>query len=65
MKLLALFLLILTLMGCSNKGVYTGIQTSNRINCDELPPSQYDECMANNRQSHEDYERERKQVVSQ
>lgn len=47
---------------CSNRGIYEGIQTSNRIDCTRLPPSQYDECMQRNDTSYEEYERQRQEA---
>ena len=62
-KARTLFLVLLVLAGCSNRGVYGGIQTSNRIECLELPPSQYDECMEDANRSYDEYERERKEAL--
>lgn len=47
MKVTFLILIFLAvIVGCSNRGAYTGIQTSNRFECSKRPPpSQYDECM--------------------
>lgn len=64
MKIIPLFLVLLVLVGCSNRGVYEGIQTSNRNECSKLPPSQYDECMENANKSYDEYERERKEALS-
>jgi hypothetical protein len=65
MKVIPLFLVLLALAGCSNKGVYEGIQTSNRNECFKLPPSQYDECMEDASKSYDEYERERKEALSE
>ena len=65
MKVPPLFLVLLVLAGCSNRGVYEGIQTSNRIECSKLPPSQYDECMENANKSYNEYEMERKESLDQ
>ena len=52
------------LAGCSNRGVYEGIQVSNRNECFKLPPSpQYDECMENANISYDEYERKRKEAL--
>lgn len=65
MKIIPLFLVLLVLAGCSNRGVYGGIQASNRNECSKLPPSQYDECMENANKSYDEYERERKEALSE
>jgi len=67
MKVIPLFLVVFVLVGCSNRGVYGGIQTSNRNECSKLPPSpsQYDECMENANKSYDEYERERKEALSE
>ena len=54
--------ILLMLAGCTNKGVYEGIQTSNRVECGKLPLSQYDECIENANKSYSEYEQERKKI---
>ncbi len=63
MKAIPLFLTLLVLAGCSNRGVYEGVQASNRIECAKLPPSQYDDCMASANKPYDEYERERKEAL--
>ena len=65
MKVILLFLVMMYLTGCSNRGVYEGIQVSNRNECFKLPPSQYDECVENTNISYDEYERERKEALGQ
>ena len=65
MKVIPLFLVLLVFAGCSNRGVYGGIQTSNQNECSKLPTSQYDECMGNANKSYDEYERERKEAISE
>ena len=65
MKVKLIFLIFLIIAGCSSRGAYEGIQASNRIECSELPPPQYDECMNNANKSYDEYERERKEVIVQ
>ncbi len=62
MKTITLFLMLLVLASCSNRGVYGGIQASNRNECFKLPPSQYDECIKNTNKSYDKYERELKKT---
>lgn len=65
MKVITLFVVLLILTGCSNRGSYEGIQASNRIECSKLPTSQYDKCMENVNKPYDEYERERKEVLDQ
>ncbi len=65
MKVIPLFLVLLVLVGCSNRGTYGGIQTGSRNECSILPPSQYDECMENASKSYDEYDRERKEALSE
>ncbi len=65
MKVRYLILIPLVIAGCSSRGAYEGIQTSNRFECTKLPPSQYDECMKNANKPYDEYERERQEVLEQ
>lgn len=65
MKTILLVTIFLILVGCSNRGIYEGIQTSNRFECSKRPSSQYDECMVNASKTYNEYERERKEAISQ
>lgn len=62
MKKVPFYLLLVVLGACSSRGVYEGIQTSNRLECGRLPPSQYDECMARNDTPYDEYRREREET---
>jgi hypothetical protein len=61
--LLSLFVLA-SLAGCSYRGAYDSIQTSNRIECSQLPPSQYNECVERTQKPYDQYERERQETLS-
>lgn len=65
MKVITIFLTILILASCSARGVYDGIQAGNRNECSKLPPSQYDECMKDVDKPYDEYERERKEAISE
>ena len=43
---------------CSNRSIYDGIQTSNRIECGKMPPSEYDECIERVNQPYDEYVRQ-------
>lgn len=66
MKLVsAISLVLLLLAGCSNRGIYEGIQASNRNECSKLPLSQYDDCMKEANKSFNEYEQERKEAIGE
>jgi len=65
MKAITLFLVILLLSACSNRGVYEGIQTGKRNDCLRLPSPQYEECMKDANKSYDEYERERKEAIGE
>lgn len=48
------------LPACSSRAWYEGMRASAENECRKLPPGGYEDCMARvNRQSYEDYEKER------
>ena len=48
------------LPACSSRAWYEGMRASAENECRKLPPGGYEDCMARvNRQSYEEYERER------
>ena len=65
MRMILLCLVISVLAGCSYKGVYDGIQTSKQNECAKLPSSQYGACMEKANKSYDEYERERKESLSE
>ena len=50
--------------GCSNEQVYTAIQKNRQLECQKLPPAQYNSCMEEYDQDYEDYKREREEVIN-
>lgn len=61
MRLLPHLLLALILLpGCSARAWYEGGRAGAENECRKLPPGGYEDCMARvNRQSYDDYEKER------
>ena len=58
--LLPLLLALLLLPGCTARAWYAGGRASAENECRKLPPGAYEDCMGRvNRQSYEDYEKER------
>lgn len=56
-------IVVLLLGACSNKAIYDNIQSNNRMDCEKLPLSQYDECIERAEKSYDEYERERKEAL--
>ena len=56
-------MLVLLLVGCSNKAVYDNIQLNNRNECNKVPPSQYEECIDRASKPYKEYKREREEAI--
>jgi hypothetical protein len=65
MRLTPVFVILFILTGCSNKGVYEGIQISHKNKCATLSSSKYNECIENIKISYDEYDRERKNMLSE
>ncbi|WP_415038896.1 hypothetical protein [Alcanivorax sp.] len=63
MKGVLLFTAAILLCACSEKAVYDNIQLNNRLQCDKVPLSEYDDCMSRASKPYEDYERERQEAA--
>jgi uncharacterized paraquat-inducible protein A len=60
-RFLLCVLTVLVTQGCSSKQVYQALQENQRQRCQqELIPSAYRECIAQEQTSYEDYEKERR-----
>jgi len=58
--LLSILLALLPLAGCSTRAWYEGTRASAESECRRQPPGAYEDCMRRvNRQTYEDYEKER------
>ena len=58
-KLAMLGVVMVLVTGCSNKDLYDNIQANNQFACNNVAPSQYDECMERSSMSYEEYEAKR------
>ena len=58
-KVTMLTLVLALVAGCSNKDLYENIQANNQFSCENVAPSQYDECMDRSSMSYEEYEAKR------
>jgi len=48
------------LNACSNKQMYNALQGREKVECQKLPQSQYEECMEQVSESYESYQSKRK-----
>jgi hypothetical protein len=58
-------LVVVSLTSCSNKEVYESIQGSRKLECQKLPPGQFDACLEQHGESYESYERDRKEILDE
>ena len=63
MDKLLIFSVVAFVAACSNKAIYDNIQHSNRRQCAELPPSQYEQCVKQANKPYEEYEKERQEAL--
>ena len=57
---------LIVISGCSDKQIYESTQPKyNEAECMKLPKSQYEECMQHDAQSYEEYEKERREIISE
>ena len=61
---LFIFLIVgFSLTGCTQKNLYNSIEGHHRHNCKMLPPPLDQECLEAPKKSHEDYLKEREEVL--
>lgn len=63
MKLMFVFVAVLSAAACSNKQIYTAVQESQRIDCGNLPQAQYEDCMRELETPYDEYEQQRQEIV--
>ena len=50
------------LQACSSRQVYESAKMRNQVQCQQLPPSQYEECMQQAGETYDDYKDKRDSV---
>jgi hypothetical protein len=60
----SLLIVGLVISGCTQKNLYNSIQGHHRHQCKMEPPPLDQECLEAPQQSHEDYIREREEILS-
>ncbi len=59
---LTIALIVCVFSGCSNKEIYDNVQHNQRLECQKLPPSQYDDCMKKAEESYDEYQRKKESL---
>lgn len=63
MKLLSmLFFIPLTLSACTTSNWYHGMKASEKVQCLNVPQSEYEDCMKNAQESYEEYKEKREEL---
>lgn len=60
-----LLFFVLATTSCSNKQMYEALQIKQKNDCQMVPPSEYDKCMAETKKTYEQYEAERQESNKQ
>ena len=55
-------LALLAIEGCSNRAWYGGLQSSERMRCQQLSSPEYEECLEASGAGHDEYKQERDQI---
>lgn len=64
MQRIAPLIILALLSACSSQEMYEAIQRDQRQQCQTLPETEFERCMARTAQSFEDYSREREEALS-
>ncbi len=60
---LLIILLIIYIQACSSRQVYDSIQHSQKLECQKVPYSEYDECIERTNESYDNYKQKREEVI--
>ena len=60
--LLSLLSVAMLMQGCSSRQVYDGLRERQRIECQQLPKSEYEDCLDRVDMGYEEYRRKRKEI---
>jgi len=61
--ILVLSTLLIGTQACMNKGVYISLQKHQEIMCNKVPESDYESCMKEAKESYEDYQLKRDEII--
>ncbi|MBL4827737.1 MAG: hypothetical protein JKY66_08515 [Spongiibacteraceae bacterium] len=60
---LVIVVFLLSVYGCTNKQAYYHAQSSQRLQCQKLPPQEYEMCLSQTQETYEEYERKRQELL--
>lgn len=49
-------------VSCSSKGWYEGMKNREKLLCNQVPPSEYEDCVRQAEGNYEDYRRQREEI---
>ena len=62
---LSVMVAVAILAACSNRQVYEAIQNREKVKCQELPRSEYADCMKRASETYETYKKNRREVENE
>lgn len=63
--ILIVMLSLLLVAGCSNRGWYEGMKNRERVLCNQVPASDYEDCMRQAEGNYNEYEKQREEVKNE
>jgi len=60
-----IILSVVYMQACSSRQVYDSIQYNQKLKCQEIPHSEYDDCMERTRESYDKYKEKRDEAVGE
>ncbi len=62
-RILYIFVCASLLIACTNQEVYDAVQENRQQECQNLPPSAYEDCTEQHSEPYDEYERKRQEVL--
>jgi len=62
-RIMIVALVLIIMQSCSNRQMYNSIQYKQRLECQKVHPSVYEECMERNSERYDKYKKKRDEVV--
>jgi len=63
MKLIMIVIATLWLSSCSHKSIYDGIKHSQKLECQKVVSTQYDECISRSNVTYKEYTEQREETL--
>jgi len=62
---MVLLLALVAIAGCSNRAWYGGLQSSERMRCQQLASPEYEECLEASGTGYDEYKQEREEISTE